>query len=147
VSSGTVSDAELLLWLPAAPWPLGSLFDSFSPCGARSKGDQQPDDRVAHNRKLLNIFKRFSPPVPSARKTRKLSTVQYMLPARVNAQPNVRRTNNPEGPSQRHLDTPATLTRLSRCLMEKQKDLLCLVMQGITARGSERQISGDGGKG
>jgi hypothetical protein len=31
--------------------------------------------------------------------------------------------------------------------MEKQKGLLCLVMRGITARGSERQISGDGGKG
>ena len=54
--SGTVLDAELLLWLPAAPWPLGSLFDSFSPRGARSKGDQQPDGRVAHNQKLQNIL-------------------------------------------------------------------------------------------
>jgi hypothetical protein len=36
----------------AAPWPLGNLFDSFSPRGARSKGDQQPDDRVAHIQKL-----------------------------------------------------------------------------------------------
>src|SRR5271167_2559979 len=33
----------------AAPRPLGSLFGSFSPRGARSKGDQQPDGRVAHN--------------------------------------------------------------------------------------------------
>ena len=47
MSSGTVSDAELLLWLRAAPWPLGSLFGSFSPYRARSK---QPDGRVAHNR-------------------------------------------------------------------------------------------------
>jgi hypothetical protein len=30
---------------------LGSLFGSFSPRGARSKGDQQPDGRVAHNQK------------------------------------------------------------------------------------------------
>jgi hypothetical protein len=29
VSSGTVLDAELLLWLRAAPRPLGSLFGSF----------------------------------------------------------------------------------------------------------------------
>jgi hypothetical protein len=32
----------------AAPWPLGSLFGSFSPRGAHSKGDQQPD---GHNQK------------------------------------------------------------------------------------------------
>jgi hypothetical protein len=36
----------------AAPRPLGSLFGSFSPRGAHSKGDQQPDGRVAHNQKL-----------------------------------------------------------------------------------------------
>jgi hypothetical protein len=41
VSSGTVLDAEL---------PLGSLFGSFS------KGDQQPDGRVAHNQKPLIIL-------------------------------------------------------------------------------------------
>jgi hypothetical protein len=35
-----------------APWLLGSLFGSFSPRGARSNGDQQPDGRVAHNQKL-----------------------------------------------------------------------------------------------
>jgi hypothetical protein len=29
---------------------------SFSPRGARSKGDQQPDGRVAHNQKLQNIL-------------------------------------------------------------------------------------------
>ena len=40
----------------AAPRPLGSLFGSFSPRGARSKGDQQPDGRVAHNQKLQNIL-------------------------------------------------------------------------------------------
>ena len=56
VGSGTVLDAELLLWLRAAPWPLGSLFGSFSPREARSKGDQQPDGRVAHNQKPLNIL-------------------------------------------------------------------------------------------
>src|SRR2546421_250667 len=38
----------------AAPRPLGSLFGSFSPRGARSKCDQQPDGRVAHNQKLSN---------------------------------------------------------------------------------------------
>jgi hypothetical protein len=75
VSSGTVLDAELLLWLPATPWPLGSLFDSFSPRGVRSKGDQQLDGRVAHNQKLLNIFgvdiEILATRVQRARKTRK----------------------------------------------------------------------------
>src|SRR3984885_48934 len=33
----------------AAPRPLGSLSAAFPPRGARSKGDQQPDGRVAHN--------------------------------------------------------------------------------------------------
>jgi hypothetical protein len=37
----------------AAPRPSGSLFGSFSPRGARSKGDQQPDGRVAHNSEAL----------------------------------------------------------------------------------------------
>jgi hypothetical protein len=32
------------------------FFGSYSPRGVRSKGDQQPDDRVAHNQKLLNIL-------------------------------------------------------------------------------------------
>jgi hypothetical protein len=36
--------------------PMGSLFGSFSPRGARSKGNQQPDGRVAHNQKLPNIL-------------------------------------------------------------------------------------------
>jgi hypothetical protein len=31
---------------------VGQSFGSFSPRGARSKGDQQPDGRVAHNQKL-----------------------------------------------------------------------------------------------
>jgi hypothetical protein len=35
---------------------VGQSFDSFSPRGARSKGDQQPDGRVAHNQKLQNIL-------------------------------------------------------------------------------------------
>ena len=35
---------------------VGQSFGSFSPRGARSKGDQQPDGRVAHNQKLQNIF-------------------------------------------------------------------------------------------
>src|SRR5947207_1304611 len=35
---------------------LGSLFGSSSPRRARSKGDQQPDGRVAHNQKLQNIL-------------------------------------------------------------------------------------------
>jgi hypothetical protein len=56
VSSGTVLDVELLLWPRAAPRPLGSLFGSFSPRGARSMGDQQPDGRVAHNQKPLIIL-------------------------------------------------------------------------------------------
>jgi hypothetical protein len=34
---------------------VGQSFGSFSPRGARSKGDQQPDGRVAHNQKLQNI--------------------------------------------------------------------------------------------
>jgi hypothetical protein len=37
----------------AAPRPLGSLFGSFSLRGARSKGDQQPNGRVAHNSEAL----------------------------------------------------------------------------------------------
>src|SRR5271156_1241837 len=40
----------------AVPRPLGSLFGSFSSRGARSKGDQQPDGRIAHNQKLQNIL-------------------------------------------------------------------------------------------
>jgi hypothetical protein len=32
------------------------LCGSFSPRGARSKGDQQPDGQVAHNQKLQNIL-------------------------------------------------------------------------------------------
>ena len=31
---------------------VGQSFGSFSPRGARSKGGQQPDGRVAHNQKL-----------------------------------------------------------------------------------------------
>ena len=73
MSSGTVLDAELLLWLRAAPRPLGSLFGSFSPRGARSKVDQQPDGRVAHN--LQNIrgvdAEIMGTRVLRARKTRK----------------------------------------------------------------------------
>jgi hypothetical protein len=48
-----------------------------SPCirGARSKGDQQPDGRVAHNQKLLNILgvdtRTLATRVLRARKTRK----------------------------------------------------------------------------
>jgi hypothetical protein len=49
----TVLDAELLLWLQQHPRPSGSLFGSFSLRGARSKGDQQPDGRVAHNSEAL----------------------------------------------------------------------------------------------
>jgi hypothetical protein len=36
--------------------PMDSLFGSFSPRGARSKGDQQPNGRVAYNQKPLNIL-------------------------------------------------------------------------------------------
>jgi hypothetical protein len=32
------------------------FFGSFSPRGARSRGDQQPDSRVAHNQKLQNVL-------------------------------------------------------------------------------------------
>ena len=35
---------------------VGQSFRQLSPRGARSKGDQQPDGRVAHNQKLGNIF-------------------------------------------------------------------------------------------
>src|SRR2546423_721403 len=49
---------------------VGQTFGSFSPRGARSKGGRQPDDRVAHNQKLLNHpgrrKKGFSPPVSCA---------------------------------------------------------------------------------
>src|SRR5271154_2340254 len=58
----------------AAPWPLGNLFDSFSPRGARSKGDQQSDGRVAHNQKLstsLVSIQVLATRVLRARKTRK----------------------------------------------------------------------------
>ena len=56
MSSSTGLDAELLLWLRAAPWPLGSFFGSFSPRGARSKGDQQPDGPSRPQSEALNIF-------------------------------------------------------------------------------------------
>jgi hypothetical protein len=75
VSSGTILDAELLLWLREAPWPLGGLFGSFSPRGARSKGDQQPDGRVAHNQKPLKypwfVTEILATRALRARKTRK----------------------------------------------------------------------------
>jgi hypothetical protein len=54
---------------------LGSLFGSFSPRGARSKGDQQPDGRVAHNQKPQNILRvntgTLATRVLRAKKTRK----------------------------------------------------------------------------
>jgi hypothetical protein len=56
VSFATVLDTELLLWPRVASRPLGSLSGGFSLRRARSKGDQQPDGRVAHNQKLLNIL-------------------------------------------------------------------------------------------
>jgi hypothetical protein len=53
------------------------FFGSFSPRGARSKGDQQPDGRVAYNQKLLNILgvdiEILATCVQRARKTRKLA--------------------------------------------------------------------------
>ena len=54
---------------------VGQSFGSFSPRGARSKGDQQPDGRVAHNQKLQNILgidiRTLTTRVVRARKTRK----------------------------------------------------------------------------
>jgi hypothetical protein len=59
---------------------VGQSFGSFSPRGARSKGDQQPDGRVAHNQKLQNILGVdigiLATQVLRARKTRKSNTVQ-----------------------------------------------------------------------
>jgi hypothetical protein len=58
---------------------LGSLFGSFSARGARSKGDQQPDGRVAHKSEALNItgvdtgF--LATRALRARKTRKMTVV------------------------------------------------------------------------
>jgi hypothetical protein len=53
----------------------GQSFGSFLPRGARSKGDQQPDGRVAHNQKLQNILGVdigiLATQVLRARKTRK----------------------------------------------------------------------------
>src|SRR2546423_11970512 len=46
-----------------------AVFGNFSPRGARSKGGQQPDGRVAHNQKLytsLVSIEGFSPPVSCA---------------------------------------------------------------------------------
>jgi hypothetical protein len=55
---------------------VGQSFGSFSPRGARSKGDQQPDGRVAHNQKLQNILSVdigiLATQVLRARKTRKM---------------------------------------------------------------------------
>ena len=86
MSSGTVLDAELLLRLPVAPWPLGSLFGSFSPRGACSKCDQQPDGRVAHNQKPLNTLgvetEIFATRALRARKTRKLQIGALALASR-----------------------------------------------------------------
>jgi hypothetical protein len=54
---------------------VGQPFSSFSPRGARSKGDQQPDGRVAHNQKLQTILGAdigiLATRVLRARKTRK----------------------------------------------------------------------------
>jgi hypothetical protein len=58
---------------------VGQSFGSFSPHGARSKGDQQPDGRVAHNQKLQNILGvdigSLATQVLRARKTRKMVLV------------------------------------------------------------------------
>jgi hypothetical protein len=55
---------------------VGQSFGSFSPRGARSKGDQQPDGRVAHNQKLqitLGVdIGILATRVLRARKTRKM---------------------------------------------------------------------------
>ena len=87
MSSSTVLDAELLLWLPAAPRPLGSLLGSFSPRGARSKGDQQPDGRAAHNQEASNIFGVdtgiLATRVLRARKTRKRHPQQDPRPTQL----------------------------------------------------------------
>jgi hypothetical protein len=45
-----------------------------------------------------------------------LSIVQYMLPPKVNAQASIHRPNNPEGPSQRHLDAPRNFDKAGRVL-------------------------------
>jgi hypothetical protein len=56
---------------------VGQSFRQLSPRGARSKGDQQPDGRVAHNQKLQNILGVvigiLTTRVLRARKTRKTS--------------------------------------------------------------------------
>src|SRR5271155_2798878 len=59
-------DAELLLWLRAAPWPLGSLFGSFhhaerAPRVTSSLTAESPTIR-SFQTSLVSI-QRFSPPV------------------------------------------------------------------------------------
>src|SRR5271155_1128637 len=62
---------------------VGQSFRQLSPRGTRSKGDQQPDGRVAHNQKLSNIFgvdtAILATRVLRARKTRKSSGVSKIL--------------------------------------------------------------------
>jgi hypothetical protein len=66
---------------------VGQSFGSFSPRGARSKGDQQPDGRVAHNQKLQNILGVdigiLATQALRARKTRKLNGSPGRQPVRI----------------------------------------------------------------
>jgi len=66
---------------------LDSLFGSFSPRGARSKGDQQPDGRVAHNQEASNTFGVdigiLATRVLRARKTRKSLTGVHLVGVRL----------------------------------------------------------------
>ena len=75
MSSGTVLDAELLLLASSSTSAVGQSFRQLSPRGARSKGDQQPNGRVAHNSGASNIFgggtRILATRVLRARKTRK----------------------------------------------------------------------------
>ena len=65
---------------------VGQSFSSFSLRGARSKDDQQPDGRVAHNQKLQNILGVdigiLATQVLRARKTRKWTYIKRDLGVR-----------------------------------------------------------------
>jgi hypothetical protein len=61
---------------------MSCLFGSSSLRGARSKGDQQPDGRVAHNQEPLNILgvdtEILATRVLRTRKTRKWETLRRL---------------------------------------------------------------------
>ena len=98
---------------------VGQSFRQLSPRGARSKGDQQPDGRVAHNQELQNIR----------------GVDAEILGTRVLRARNTRKTLEPMA----HIDSDASFGRLIKALAE---DAGAVVDVGFVCH--EREYGKDG---